>query len=191
MNGAHSVQFFDGEDSLGAAVAAYFLEGLRTGAHLVLLARARNVETIAERLAGRGYPLSELVDEGRLTTFDTAATLRTFMVNGRPNLAAFEEAVVAPIRELAARHTGGVCAYGELVDVLAADDNIRASEDLERLWNGVLAELPRLQVHCGYTSAHFADERLARSMKSICDHHHHVVRDESDLLANWLLAQHA
>ena len=161
------------------------------GTHLVLVARARNIETIAERLAGSGVPLSELADQGRLTTFDTAATLRTLMVNGRPNPAAFEEALASPIRELSALHAGGIRAYGELVDVLAADDNIRASEDLERLWNGALTNIPRMQLYCGYSAAHFADERIARSMKSICGHHQHVRRNESDLLANWLLQQHA
>ena len=186
--GRHTVQFFDGPESLGADVARFFAEGLVGGDRLLLVARPMSVRAIEEGLAGYGIGIATLEDQQRLTVLDAEATLRTVMYNGRPSADAFERTLAAPVRALAAQ--GPVRGYGELVDILAGRDNIRASQELEDLWNALLAVTP-LQLYCGYTSATFADGRNARAMHHICHQHTEVRTNHSDLLAEWLLSQNA
>ena len=164
MSARHTVQFFDGPESLGRNVAAFMVEGIAQGEHLILVARAAHVEAVADAMALSGFLLRELVASRQMTVVDAAAMLRRLMFNGRPRV------------------------YGELVDLLACDDNLRASEELELLWLQLLREWP-VRLHCGYTGATFANERTAPGMKRICEHHDAVHRCDSDLLANWLLAQ--
>ena len=183
----HTVQFFDGPESLGADVAQYFADGVSAGDQLLLLARPIHVRAVEEGLAALGLSTATLENERRLTLFDVDSTLRGLMCNGRPDRHAFDRLFAAPVRTLAAQ--GSVRGYGELVDVLAGHGNIRASQELEDLWNELLAATP-IQLHCGYTAATFADGRNARAMRSICHQHTHVCTNRSDLLAEWLLSQH-
>jgi len=188
MSAQHTVQFFDGPESLGRNVAAFMVEGIAQGEHLILVARAAHVEASAEAMAMSGLLLRELVASREMTVVDAAAVLRRLMFNGRPSPDAFERTVADLVRTEAARAHGRLRVYGELVDLLACDDNLRASEELELLWLQLLREWP-VRLHCGYTGATFANERTAPGMKRICEHHDAVHRCDSDLLANWLLAQ--
>jgi len=108
--------------------------------------------------------------------------------SGRPSADAFERTVAGLVRRQATRTNGKLRVYGELVDLLACDDNLRASDELELLWLELLREWP-VRLHCGYTGATFTNERTAPVMKRICERHDAVQRCDTDLLANWLLTQ--
>jgi len=188
MSPLHTVQFFDGPESLGRNVAAFMVEGIAEGEHLMLVARAAHVEAIADAMALSGLLLRELVASGQMTVIDAATVLRRLMFNGRPSADAFERTVAGLVRRQATRTNGKLRVYGELVDLLACDDNLRASDELELLWLELLREWP-VRLHCGYTGATFANERTAPVMRRICERHDAVQRCDTDLLANWLLTQ--
>ena len=188
MHCEHTVQMFNDPESLGREVAAFFHEGLTAGDNLMLVARPAHIEAIAGALAALGSPMSGLVDAARLTIADAETTLGAFMYNGRPSERLFDEVVGAAVRRLAAGQRR-IRAYGEMVDILADEDNLQASEQLEDLWNDLMTRIP-VHLRCGYRSANFVVPRTAHSLRAICGRHARVHTTESDLLANWLLAQH-
>ena len=184
----HIVRLFDVPESLGESVAAFFADAADAGASLLLVAKPVNIAIIAEALAARGLLLSELVRSRQLTVLDAENALCLFMQNGLPDAALFERHIAARVRELARRapQGGRVAAYGEMVEILAAEENFRGAAALEACWNRVAAETP-LSLLCGYSSAHFATPDKADALRDICGSHSHVLRGESDLLGNWLI----
>jgi hypothetical protein len=185
----HTVQFFDGPESLGRDVAAYFAEGLGCRDRLLLMARRAHVAAVTESLAERSISVSDLVAAGELTIIESASALRTIMANGRPRGETFERVIGDAIRSAAARGPVQLRIYAELVDVLVCENNLRGCEELEAMWRALLEQVP-MRLHTGYTSATFATARMGAAMKRICDRHDAVHRNDTDLLANWLLAQH-
>lgn len=152
-----------------------------------MAARAPHVQAVLDELARQGEDVPFLVRSGRLTILDAETALRGLMSHGRPSAEAFERLLGAPVRRLASR--GPVRVFGELVDVLASTGNVRASLELETLWNRLLEQTP-IRLHCGYSAATFADVRAARAMKAICGQHTHVHLNAEDVLAEWLLSEH-
>ena len=131
----------------------------------------------------RGCPVDELVAAGRLVVLDAPTTLAGFMVNGEPD----REEVSARGRRrssagCAARSSAGLTAYGEMVDILAAQGNFIAAEHLETLWNTLSTECS-FRLLCGYSSAHFGDERTRTHLDRICAQHTDIrLRAQTDLL---------
>src|SRR5690349_21204321 len=106
MKGLHTVQFFDGPESLGRDVAAYLIEGLTHHDRLLLMARRAHVEAIVESLAAHSISAKELMACGQLTVSEPAAALRMIMSNGRPHAESFQRVVANAIRTEAARGPG-------------------------------------------------------------------------------------
>lgn len=181
----HGVRLFDVPESLGEAVAGFLLAALADGAPMLLAAKPVNVTIIAEALAARGLSLSELIERQLLTVVDAETTLCQFMRHGMPDPVLFEQHVAATVRRLAAG-ASRVAVYGEMVEILAAEENFRAAAALEQLWNQ-LASGTRVSLLCGYSSAHFATPDKADALHAICASHSQVLRGDTDLLGNWLI----
>src|SRR5438552_546883 len=79
MTALHTVQFFDAPESLGRNVAAFVVEGIAQGEHLMLVARAAHVEAIADAMALSGVLMRELVASRQMTVIDAAVVLRGLM----------------------------------------------------------------------------------------------------------------
>ena len=187
FTGLHTVQFFDDARSLGKDVARFFSAGLSAGEGVLVAARPLHVQAVLDELTGHGWDVSQLVRNGRLAIIDAETALRGLMSNGRPSAAAFDALLAGPVRRLAA--DGPLRVFGELVDVLAGTGNVRASQELEQLWNQFLSQTP-IRLHCGYTAATFADARAARAMHAICCQHTGIHKNADDRLAEWLLSEH-
>jgi hypothetical protein len=181
----HVVQFFDGPESLGEAVALFLDEGYRAGENLLVVAKPAHFKSIAVALARFGHPVGDLVTQGRMTVVDAAAALRKFMRRADPNPALFQQSVGELVRQLS--RPPGVRIYGEMVEILAEEGNYRGAERLEELWNQLGAEV-RFKLFCGYSSAHFAAPNIGDALRAICERHSHVHQNQADLLGNWLLA---
>jgi hypothetical protein len=136
------------------------------------------------RLQALGCPVSATIAEGRLVVLDAATTLATFMRDGRPDAALFQEYVGAIVSRLS--KLGRLNVYGEMVDILAEQGGMDAAHELEMLWNHLAAE-ESFTLLCGYASAHFGDLRDAEALHRICRAHSRVDSHPGDLLATWLL----
>lgn len=180
----HLVQLFGESESRAEAVATFLYQGWRAGAPLLVMARPTNWAMLAKRLEGLGCGVSDTIARGQLAVLDAATMLATFMVEGHPDAALFQEAVGAPVRRLSA--LGHLHIYGEMVDILAEQGYLEVAHELELAWNRLGAE-QSFTLLCGYASAHFGDPRAAAALHRICRAHTRVDADPGDLLATWLV----
>ena len=108
MNGAsissrsiHAVQFYEREAFLHRAVAEQLSEALRRGEPIVMIARPRTYDGVAERLAHReGRAACDVA--GRIRFVDVDNALAELMDGARPNPARFDQALtdlIASVRK--------------------------------------------------------------------------------------------
>ena len=187
VSSEHLVQLFDETESLVAGVSAFLFEAWKRGDHLLVVARPPNWVLTAAELEARGCPVTRLIADGRLIVLDAATTLATFMVHGDPSPEKFRASIGDLVARVCTEASEGVAAYGEMVDILAAQGNFTGAEQLEALWNE-LSEECSFRLLCGYSAAHFGDERTAAHLQAICGAHAHASARPTDLLATWLLA---
>jgi MEDS: MEthanogen/methylotroph, DcmR Sensory domain len=183
----HFVQLFDEPDSLVSAVTAFLLDGWNRGDNLLVAARATNWALTSTALEANDVPVSEAIASGRLVVLDAATAMATFMVNGDPQPDKFQTGIGDLVERLAASSRAGLSIYGEMVDLLAAQGNFVAAEQLEAAWNA-LSQRVSFRLLCGYSSAHFGDECTTKHLHAICAAHDDAGAHPTDLLAVWLLA---
>lgn len=183
----HVAQLFDETESLIIAIAAYLRDGWTRGDNLLVVARPAHWALISGELAADGCSVSDSIANGRLVALDAATTLSAITVNGEPDPAKFRASVGEIVGRIAGGGATGLTVYGEMVDVLAAQGNFTGAERLEALWNE-LATGCSFRLLCGYSSAHFGDERTTAHLHAICGAHTAARARRTDLLASWLLA---
>jgi hypothetical protein len=183
----HLVQLFDEPESLVAGVSAFLFDAWKRGEHLLVVARPANWAMTATELQARGCPIPELLAEGRLIVLDAATTLARFMAGDLPDAPRFDDSVGGLVRRTCSATPHGLAVYGEMVDILAAQANFDGAEKLEALWNH-LSEASSFRLLCGYSAAHFGDERTAKHLQAICNCHTGASARPTDLLSTWLLA---
>lgn len=185
----HSVQLFDSQVSRATRIASYVREGLEAGGNVLIVATPANWRSTAAILEHHGVSIDALVASGRLTVLDAAQTLARFMSGNTPDAAKLEVVMGSLVARLA-EQPGRLHIYGEMVDVLAEAGNFRGAHRLEELWNR-LASKTAFDLFCGYTSAHFGDQRTAQALKAICAAHHRVHANAADDLGTFLVTQSA
>ena len=185
----HIVELFDSPESLGEAVARFFVDGLSSGDNLLMLAKPVHVQAVADAMNRRGLAVATLVDAGRLIILDAATTLRLIMKRGVPDRQALNTMAENTIDQLAVdgQH---VRVYGELVELLAEEGNFLGAELVEEFWNA-FGSAHAISLLCGYSSAHFVMPGSLASLEGICRAHSRVQQNRQDLLANWLLSRRA
>jgi hypothetical protein len=185
--GEHLVQLFDDTDSLAQTVADFLYAGFKNGQTLLVAARPHGWAATLKQLLVLGCDVPEATQSGRLLALDAETTLAGFSQNGFPRADLFQEQVGALVRHLSDRNPLGLRIYGEMVDILAAQGDYWAAEQLEQLWQELSAECS-FTLLCGYASANFADPRTASALQAICRSHTHTTVKPTDLLGAWLLS---
>jgi hypothetical protein len=183
----HLVQLFDDTESLAQTVADFLFAGWVKGQTVLVVARPHEWAATLKQLIGLGCNVPEATASGRLLALDAATTLAGFSQNGLPRADLYHAQVGALVRHLVAQNPAGLRIYGEMVNILAAQGDYSAAEQLEGLWNDLGAECS-FTLLCGYASANFADPRTANALQSICRSHTHTTVKPTDLLGAWLLS---
>jgi hypothetical protein len=189
MVNGHSVQFFDAADTLGTAVGQFVHEGIASGVHVLLIARPVSVQAVAKTFKSRRRPaFPMLIESGKLTIIDAAATLLSVMNGTRPDPDRFTRVLGSIVGRLCESCGGQPRVLSELVDILATEGNFSAVEEIEDLWDRLVEQHP-LTLLCGYSAAHFTGPMGSGTLRSICGRHSQVRQAPADLLATWLLTQ--
>ena len=187
-NGAaaqHSMQLFDSRDSVADVVSGFIAEGVEAGDVVLAVMRRETWESTARRLRERGVDPAVAQASGGLTVLDAAATLETFLVNGRIDQKLFEDSVGTLVWALASSDRR-LRIYGEMVDVLTSTGDFRIALQLEARWNELRAESPFI-LFCGYSSENFGDPKVSDALQLTCLAHSHIRTNPRDPLATFLL----
>ena len=184
----HIVQLFDTVDSLANVVSAFLKEGWDAGDYLLVAAKPGHWSRTADRLERRGCPVAQAIRSGRLSVLDAATTLARITRFGAADRQLFLEHIGGLVGRLVAESQASVRIYGEMVELLAEEGDLRGAQRLERLWNE-LGERQPFSLLCGYSAAHFADPQSLPALHAICGTHTRVQKNTSDLLGNWLIAR--
>lgn len=180
----HLVQLYDEPESRASGVATYLYQAWRAGSPMLVVSRPANWTMISVQLEGLGCPVAATIAEERLVVLDAETTLASFLRDGRPDPALYEETVGALVSRLA--RSPGLHIYGEMVDIMAGQGNLDGAHELEVLWNQLGAR-ESFTLLCGYTSAHFGDPRDAAALHKICRAHTRAEAYPGDLMGAWLL----
>jgi len=168
----HFVQIYDHGDALLDALEGYVGSGLRADESVLIIATPRHLNALEHRLIASGLDLANLGYRNRYIAMDAEETLSRFMVNGWPD----EKRFVAVVTSLLARvgvPMRPVRAFGEMVALLWARGDYRATVRLEQMWQ-TLCEERGLPLFCAYPKAGFTKDPES-SIREICAAHSRVV----------------
>ncbi len=147
----HDVHFYNADDDLSRALVGFLADGLALGQPILVIATKAHRRAFADGLRKMGLDPDEAYS-GRLAVWlDARETLAAFMEGGRPDRDLFMATVGSVFdRLLRKREYLLVRAYGEMVDLLCQDGNLRGALALEGLWNE-LADRYAYSLLCGYS----------------------------------------
>lgn len=183
VHAEHVAQFYDREEFLTDAVAAFIAAGLARREPLVVICSAPHRALFRKRISGAGLDWDEACDRALLHCLDAHELLRAFMTEDGPSERRFREVVGAIVHERV--RAGGerqVRAYGEMVDLLWREGRRDDALELERLWNELLREQP-VMLLCSYAMDNFRSEADSEVFARICREHARVVPAEGYSLA--------
>ena len=169
--GHHAVQFYSDPQRLCISVADFLADGIAAGQPTIVIATPAHRARILDELMARRFDLTKLMQAGTVSLLDAQETLDKFMVDGRPDPAAFKEVVGAAIDRVCWFSGERVVrANGEMVDVLWRAGQCEAAIQLELLWND-LAKQYSFSLLCGYAMGPFM-KKAGRA--EVCAVHTHV-----------------
>jgi hypothetical protein len=171
--GQHIAQLYTEPEFLARAVGRFVGDGLRAGDAALILAVPSHWQAIAGRLAGEGFDLDQLQRRGQLLVLEAAPCLARVLVDGMPDPERFRAVIGGAVEAARRAGSGGVRAFGELVDLLRRTD-LAATIRLEELWNELLAT-HGISLLCGYSVDAF-DPRLYRGfLQRVCAVHSDLI----------------
>jgi anti-sigma regulatory factor (Ser/Thr protein kinase) len=174
-DGDHVVQFYDHDDDLVGMVGGFLAAAVRDGDMVVVVATPAHRDGFAVALVGAGVDIVAAQADGRLTMLDATETLDRIMVGGSPDDDRFATVIGGLV---GARMAKGrqVRVYGEMVALLWEAGNVTGAIELERLWNGLGAEVP-FSLFCAYPTHLMSGPDDAHAFEEVCHLHSSVVGD--------------
>jgi hypothetical protein len=180
----HTVQLFDDLESLADGLRTFIHQGLVRGERVLVVTAAARWQLTAAKLTRRGVDVDESIASKRLAVHDSVDMLKQISKRGRPDRDLFDETIGTLVRKLRSRGAP-LRVYGDIVDLLAADDDFAGALQLENLWNELMGREP-VNLLCGYFAVNFGDTRTAKELRLICCSHTHVRSHPRDVLGSYL-----
>jgi DNA-binding NarL/FixJ family response regulator len=153
----HEVQFCADDAAFLEGFTGFIGSALRAGNAVIVVATELHRDSLLQRLHAHGLDMGAAIEQGSYTPLDVADTLSTFMVNGFPDPARFQE-VASRLIATAAKAAKGdhprVAACGECAPVLWAEGKPDAAIRLEQLWDQ-MARTYDVDILCGYPLSSF------------------------------------
>ena len=173
--GEHVVQFYDHDSDLASAVGDYLSSAVMSGEVAIVIATDAHRRAFEAEMASAGVNTAQARRAGSVLWLDAGGLLSRFAREGDVDAGAFEDVVGSMLREVA--ETGReIKAYGEMVALLWDAGHVLGAIELEKLWNGLAAELG-FSLFCAYHVHSVAGEEHADALHEVCRLHTAVVDD--------------
>jgi hypothetical protein len=173
--GEHIVQFYDHDRDLARAVGEYLSGAVMSGEVAIVIATEAHRRSFEAEMAAAGVDAVRAARDGSVLWLDAEETLSRFVHDGQVDPAGFRDTVGSIVR--GAVMTGRrVRAYGEMVALLWDAGHVLGAIELEKLWNGLTANLS-FSLFCAYHGHSVAGEEHADALHEVCRLHTAVVDD--------------
>ncbi len=181
----HVVQLYGADDQLLTRnVSRYFLEGLRRGDGLVMIATSGHADAIMRQLREETSDVSSALHEGRLVVLDARATLESFLVDGHPDEARFRSLVGGVLKDVLPKASSGhVRAFGEMVGLLWVDGQQAEAMLLEQYWNDLLVG-SACSLFCAYPIDIFDAGSKVAGLDGVLGAHTHMYAGPRTMLSS-------
>jgi hypothetical protein len=172
----HFVQFYENDAFLVECVAEYIATGLAAKENAIVIATLNHQKAVADCLRKRNVDVAAAVQRCQYIQCDAEEVLSTFMVEDMPDENRFNETVDGLFRCMA-RNGTGVRIFGEMVALLLAARNVKASIRLEEMWNNLAAK-HAFSLFCAYPAKGPCDTLDNQTLSHICKEHSRVLPSE-------------
>jgi hypothetical protein len=169
----HVVQIYDTDSVFLDALAGFVGAGINANEACIVIATPAHLSALEERLTSLGISIAGLIDDKRYIPLDAEKLLSTFMVDGWPDEAKFNNTVASLLQGARGFHNRKIRAFGEMVAMLWAQGHTGATANLEHLWNKFVAK-ESFCLFCAYPKVGFTED-IADSIRHICSVHSKVI----------------
>lgn len=167
----HCVHIYDDDPAFIDTLEEFAATGLRQGDAVVLVATPAHLAALEQRLAAGGFDVAAARKRDQYIALDAADTMSTFIVDGWPVEALFEE-MVNKVLARARRQHRQVRAFGEMVALMWEQGQCGAVVRLEQLWTAK-CQREAFALLCAYPRACF-NLRAAGSIAQVFAAHSKV-----------------
>jgi hypothetical protein len=165
----HVVVFYASDRELIEVAGEFVLDTLAAGGVAIVIATARHRLTLDVWLGSAGVDVAAATAAGSFVELDAAGTLGQFMLNDRPDPAAFWQ-VISPLLQDGGRDGRPVQVFGEMVGLLWASGRPEVAIEVEALWNEMAAQ-HQFRLVCGYAASSDTDPEVSDALAQVCSAH--------------------
>lgn len=162
---SHCVQIYENDEVFLAALEAYVCAGLQQGEAVILIATEAHLGLLEARLARSDIDVRDAAAREQYIALDADAAIKTFMDGDWPDEERFNQLVVSLLGRVRPAYPK-VRAFGEMVALMWARGQHRATIQLEHLW-ARLCHSEQFSLFCAYPRAGFVQD----AQESIRDVH--------------------
>lgn len=144
----HWVNFYQEEAAFLDSLEGFILHGLVAGEAIVAIVNETHGTALERRFQDQGLDLSAYKMSEQFVLLDAQTTLSSFLRDGQPDPALFEEVIATIISRVRSLH-GKARAFGEMVGILWDAGNRAAAISLEELWHA-FCQREGLVLYCAY-----------------------------------------
>ncbi len=171
----HIAQFYRDDRYLTGAIGEFIRPGLARDEGVVILCTAGHWKQIYQDEVEVSPAFRIALESKQLRFLDADQALRAVLgPESRPTRGGFRAVVESVYREVAVNYSR-VRFYGELVDLLCAQNRLRDAEILEGYWNEFLVERTNCTLLCGYSRKNLS---LEAERSRVADLHTHLIPEE-------------
>ena len=173
----HVVQIYENDDAFLDTLFGFVSGGINSEDCVIVIATGPHLKSLNTKLEEAGFDLADLGAENLYIPLDAEVMLSKFMVNDWPDETLFMDLVTGLISQ-AKGHNRQIRAFGEMVALLWAKEQIGATVRLEQLWNK-FCETQAFCLFCAYPQSGFA-QGAADSITHICSAHSKMISTGSN-----------
>ncbi|MCE3259931.1 MAG: hypothetical protein K0S12_1572 [Bacteroidetes bacterium] len=170
---SHSLQIYENDEVLLAALEGYAAGGLEKGESVVIIATQEHITALDHLLSTHGFDIAKLKKSDQYISLEAEETLQKFIVKDWPDEQLFNKAIASIIQRARGPQMRKIRAYGEMVAVLWEKGNSGATVQLEHLWNKFCAT-EAFSLFCAYPKSGFTKD-AKRSLAHICQAHSQLI----------------
>jgi len=179
----HVVQVYENDGIFLDALTGFVESAISSNENAVVIASNAHLSALELRLQSYGHHVETLILENKFIPINAEDLLTEFLVNDLPDETEFTKAATK-LFEHASVNQRKFRAFGEMVAILWAKGNKKATLQLEHLWSNLLSKDP-FCLFCAYPKNIFNDSS-SNSAKAVCNAHTKIISGEEKQLSHVL-----